>query len=131
MSIKANNFAIFDSFDVIYYFSKTDGRRYSGASVVVNCAEKDCLDQYRDLTMFFREYKGQELSSPLINYTEKKIFYPFQVFDLTIQVNLITSLKIQLINTTDPAHAILFIIKIRLREIKRVPDGNNITESEV
>ena len=60
-----------------------------------------------------------------------KNFHPIHVNGLTIQINLITSQKFQLSNTADPARAILFIILIRLREIKRVPDGDKFTEKEV
>ena len=58
------------------YFVQKDGQRSPGDSVGVNCAENDCLDQYRDLKTFFRECLGQELLSLFISYPDMNFFYP-------------------------------------------------------
>ena len=69
------------------------------------------LDQYRDLKLFYREYVGEPLLSPFINYPDMKNFYPIQIIDLRFQTDHITPKKIQLFEEyiNDPANARLFL----------------------
>ena len=127
---KTTNNAIFDNLDVTKYFVEIDGIRYPKDSVETNYDENNYLDQYRDIKLFYKEYVGEPLLSPFINYTDVKSTYPLQVIDLRFQVDHINPKKIQLFEAyrNDPANAKLFLVLIRHREIKMVSDGTKITE---
>ena len=79
---KANNISIFDHVEVKKYFVEVDGYRYPKESLITNFSGNDYLDQYRDLKSFYKEYVGEELMNPFINYTDMKTKFPIQVIDL-------------------------------------------------
>ena len=89
----------------------------------------------RDLKIFYKEYGGEELMNPLLNYPDMKNKCPIQVIDLRFQVDHITPKKIQLFEEfmTDPANVNgrLFVILIRHRQIEMISDTNKIVEVKV
>ena len=50
--------AILDNLDLRKYYVEIDGQRYPRDSVLINYEEKDYIQQYKDLKLFFREYIG-------------------------------------------------------------------------
>ena len=100
---------------------------------LTNYREKDYIDQYRDLKLFYKEYIGEELLSPFVSYTDMKNKYPIQVIDLRYQADHITPQKIQQFEEyrADPANARLYVIIIRRREIEFISDGNKLIEVKV
>ena len=60
-SNKVNNVAIFDNLDVRKYHVHTNGIRYPRDDVGIDYSSNDCLDQYRDLKLFYKEYVGKKL----------------------------------------------------------------------
>ena len=52
---KKINIAIFDNLDFRKYFVEIDGQRYPRDSVLTNYEEKDFIQQYKDLKIFYRE----------------------------------------------------------------------------
>ena len=91
---KANNVAVFDNLDVRKYFVDIDGVRYPRDGVSIGYTSNDSVDQYRDFKIFYKEYVGEELVSPLINYTDVKNKYLIQIIDLRFQVDHINPKKI-------------------------------------
>ena len=65
---KRNTNSRFDNNNARKYFIEIDGQRYPRDSVLTNFAEKNFIDQNRDLKMFYKEYVGEELLSPFISY---------------------------------------------------------------
>ena len=126
---KANNVAVFDNLDVRKYFVDFDGVRYRDV-VSVGYTSNDFLDQYRDFKVFYKEYVGEELLSPLINYTGMKNKYLIQVIDLRFQVDHNNPRTFQLHQEYRSAtnNARLFMILIRHSEINVISDGIKITE---
>ena len=49
---------------------------------MVNYAENNYLGQYKDLKLFYKEYLGDQLLSPIITYDKMKTYYPIQIIDL-------------------------------------------------
>ena len=85
---------------------------------------------YRDLQLFYKEYVGEELLTPFISYTDMKIKYPIQLIDLRFRFDHFNPMKIGIFEEYRGANknARFFMIIIRHREIKRMSDGNKITE---
>ena len=71
--------------------------------------------------------------TPFISYPDMKKKDPYQVIDLRFQVDHITLKKIHLFEEcrANPVNAILFIIKIRRREIEMISNGNKLIEVKV
>ena len=92
-SNKANNISIFDNLDVRKCFVEIDGVRYPKDSVDNNYEANDYLGQHRNNKLFYKEYVGERLLKPYINYTAVKNTYPIQVIDLRFQVDHINLKK--------------------------------------
>ena len=127
------NNAIFDHVDVRKYYSEIDGIRYPKNPVIVNFEENNYLEQYKDLKLFYKEYVGDPLLSPIITYDKMKDYYPIQIIDLRFQVDHISPKKIRLFEEYDPnpTNTNLYVILIKHREIKMISDGNKIISVEV
>ena len=82
---KANNMAIFDKLNVRKNSVETHGVRYPEDAVSIDYASNDSLDQYRDLTLFYKEYVVEE---------DMKNSYPIQVIDVRFQVDDVNLKKI-------------------------------------
>ena len=100
---------------------------------MVNFEENNYLEQYKDLKLFYKEYVGDQLLSPIITYDKMKNYYPIQIIDLRFQVDHISPKKIRLFEEYDPNPTItvLYVILIKHREIKMISDGNKIISVEV
>ena len=129
-SNKNNNIAIFDNLDLRKYYVEIDTQRYPRDSILNNYTEKDYLDQYRDLKLFFKKYIGEPILYPLMSYPDMKTKYPIKIIDLRHQTDHITPKKIQLLqehgNDSDTAR--FCIIIFRRREIELTSDGNKLIE---
>ena len=127
------NNAIFDYVNVRKYYSEIDGIRYPKNPVMVNYEENNYLEQYKDLKLFYKEYVGDQLLSPIIAYDKMKDFFPIQIIDLRFQVDHISPKKIRLFEEYDPnpTNTVLYVILIKHREIKMISDGNKIISVEV
>ena len=66
------NNSIFDDVEVRKYYSEVDGARYPKNPVMINFAENNYLEQYRDLKLFYKEYVGESMLSPIITYDKMK-----------------------------------------------------------
>ena len=73
-----------------------DGVRYPKNPIMVNYVEDNYLDQYRDLKMFYKDYVGETMLSPIITYDKMKSQYPIQINDLRFQVDHISPKTIRL-----------------------------------
>ena len=127
------NNAIFDHVDVRKYYSEIDGIRYPKNPIMVNYEENNYLEQYKDLKLFYKEYVGDHLLSPIITYDKMKDYFPIQIIDLRFQVDHISPKKIRLFEEYDPnpTNTVLYVILIKHREIKVISDGNKIISIEV
>ena len=65
-------------------------------SSLMNYEQNDYIEQYKDLTLFFKEYIGEQLLSPFISYPDMKTKYPIEIIDLRHQADHKTPKKIQL-----------------------------------
>ena len=130
---KNNNIAIFDNLNLQKYYVEIDSVRYPRDNVLINYAQNDYIEQYKDLKLFFKEYIGEELMSPFISYPDMKTKYPIQIIDLRHQPDHITPKKIQLFQeySADPENAKFYLIVIRRREIELISDGNKLIEVKV
>ena len=130
---KRFNNAIFDEVEVKKYYSEIDGVRYPKNPIMVNFAENNYLEQYRDLKLFYKEYVGEPMLSPIITYDRMKKYYPIQIIDLRFQVDHISPKKIRLFEEyeNNPVNTDLYVILIKHREIKMISDGNKIIGVEV
>ena len=109
---ETNNTAIFDNLVVRKYFVEIYKQRFPKDAVMTNYDVSDYFDRYRDLKIFCKKYRREELSNPFIPYPDMKSKY-FPKNDLRHQVDHITPK--------------LF----RLRQIEMKSDGNKITEIKV
>ena len=101
---------------------------------MVNFGENNYLEQYRDLKLFFKEYVGEPMFSPIISYDKMKKYFPIQIIDLRFQVNHTSPKKIRRLfeeHDNNPVNTNLYIILIKHREIKMISDGNKIIGVEV
>ena len=76
------NNSIFEDVEVRKYYSEIDGVRYPKNPVMVNFAENNYLEQYRDIKLFYKEYVGEPMLNPIISYDKMKKYYPIQIIDL-------------------------------------------------
>ena len=99
----------------------------------MNYEEKNYIEQYRDLKIFFKEYIGEPILSPFILYPDMKTKYPIEIIDLTHQPDHTTPKKFQLFHEhgANPENARFFLIIIRRREIELISDGNKLIEVKV
>ena len=126
------NNAIFDHVEVRKYYPEIDGIRYPKNPIMVNYEENNYLEQYRDLNLFYKEYVGEQLLSPIVTYDKTRDYYPIQIIDLRFQIYLISPKK-RLFEEYDnnSVNTILYIILIKHREIKMISDSNRIISVEV
>ena len=61
--------------------------------VMVNFEENNHLEQYKDLKLFYKEYVGEPMLSPIITYDKNEDYYPIQTIDLRFQVVYISPKK--------------------------------------
>ena len=80
--------AISDHFEVRKDFLEIDRLRYPKNPIMINY-----LDKYRGLKLFFREYFGEPMLTPIITYDKMKDFFPFQINGLRFQVDHISPKK--------------------------------------
>ena len=90
------NNAIFDHLEVRKYYSERDGIRYPKNPIMVIFQENNYLEQYKDLKLYYNEYVGDQLLSPVIAYDKMKNYYPIQIIDLRFQVDHISPKKVGL-----------------------------------
>ena len=130
---KNNNIAKFDNFNLQKYNVEIDSIRYPRDSVRVNHGQNDYIEKCKGLKLFFKEYKGEPLLSPILSYPDMKTKYPIEIIDLRHQTEHITPKKIQLFHeySADPESVKFYLILIRRREIKLISDGNIIIEVKV
>ena len=130
---KNDIFALFDNLNLRKHYVEIDSVRYPRDSDLVNYEQNDYIVQYRDLKLFFNEYIGEELMSPLISYPDMKTKYSIEIIDLRHQTDHITLEKIQLFHqyTVDPENAKFYLILIRRREIELISDGKKPIEVRV
>ena len=130
---KNNSIAIFDHLNLKKYHVEIDGIRYPRDSVLLNYEQKDYVEQYKDLLLFFKEYIGEELMTPFTSYTDMKTKYPIEVMDLRHQSDHITPKKTQLFMEydADPENARFYLILIRRREIELISDGKKLIEVKI
>ena len=81
---------------------------------MVNYEENNFLEQYKDLKLFYKEYVGEQLLSPIISYDKMKTYYPIQIIDLRFQGDHISPKKIRLFEENDdnPTNTFIYIILI-------------------
>ena len=91
---KTINISTFDNLNVRKYFVEVDSIRYPRDGVLINYPEKDYIDQYKDLKLFYKDYLGEILLNPFVSYPDMKTKYPIQVIDLRFQADHITPKKI-------------------------------------
>ena len=65
-------------------------------AVNLNNAANDYIDECRDLKLFYKDYVGEQLLNPFINYTNMNKVYPIQVIDLRFQVDHKNPQKVEL-----------------------------------
>ena len=131
--ISTKNVAIFDNLDLRKYYIEIDGQRYPRDSSLMNYAQNDYIEQYKDLKLFFKEYIGEQLMSPFTSYPDMKTKYPIELIDLRHQSDHITPKKIQLFVEygADPENPRFFLILIRRREIELISDGKILIEIKI
>ena len=98
----------------------------------MNYEQKEYIEQYKDLKLFFKEYIGEQLLSPFISYPDMKTKHPIEIIDLRHQADHITLKKIPLILEygIDHENSRVFLILIRRREIELISDGNRLIETK-
>ena len=95
---KAKNAAFFENLNVRNYLVDIDGVRNPRDGVNIDYASNDYLDQYRDPSLFYKEYNEEELLNPFISYTDMKNKYTIQVIDLKVQPDHINPKKFNCLN---------------------------------
>ena len=74
---------------------------------MVNYEENNYFKQNKDLKLFYKDYVGDQLLSPIISYDKMKTYYPIQIFDLRFQVDHISPKKINYLRNMIPIRLIL------------------------
>ena len=99
----------------------------------MNYEQNDCIEQYKELKLFFKKFVGEQLMSPFISYPNMKTKYPIEIIDLRHQADHLTPKKIQLFLEygADPENARFFLILIRRKEIELISDGNKLIEIKI
>ena len=92
--------------------------RYAKDTIETNYSENDCLDEFRDLELFYKEYSGESLLNPFISYLDMETFYPIRIVDLGLQLEYVTS-KNSLYGRkeTAPEYTNLYVILMKHKEI--------------
>ena len=54
---------------------------------MVNYAENNYLDQYKDIKLFYKEYIEESMLNPIITYDKMKNYYPIRIIDLRFQLD--------------------------------------------
>ena len=72
---KNNNIAIFDNLNLQKFYVEIDGVRYPRDSVLVIYEQRDYIEQYKNLKIFFKEFVRKELMTPFISYPDIKKKY--------------------------------------------------------
>ena len=91
--IKKINIAIFDNLDLRKYYVEIDGQRYPRNSLLMNYAENDYIEQYKNLKLFFKEYVGEPILNPFISYPDMKTKNSIGITVLRHQLDHITPRK--------------------------------------
>ena len=127
------NIAISDNLNLLKYYVEIDGQRYPKDSFLMNYVQNDCIEQYRDLKFFFKEYIGEPILNPSIRYPDNKTKYLIELIDLRHQIDHITPKKFQLFHEVgnDPEIAGYFLMLIKRREIELISDGINLIEVKI
>ena len=127
------NAALFDNMELRKYYVEIDGQRDPRDSILINYEEKDYIQQYKDLKLFWKKYIGEPIFNPHISSPDMKTKYLIEILDLRHQSDHKTPKNIQIFheNGTDPDNARLFLKLIRRREIELIKDGNKLTEVKV
>ena len=130
---KNNNIAISDNLNLRKYYVEIDSIRYPRDSVLVNYEQNDYIEKYEDFKIFFKDYIGEQLMSPVISYPDMTRKYPIEILDLRHQSDHMTPRKIQLFQeySADPENAEFYLTIIRRREIELISDGNKLIEVKV
>ena len=107
-----------------------DGVRYPRDGMSTEYGSNDCLDHYKDIKVFHKEYVGEELFNLFLCCSDMKIKYLFQVVDLRFQVDHNIPKENQLFEEDRCATFIarLFLILIRHREIEMISNGKKLLE---
>ena len=92
---KNNNIAIHGNLNLQKYYVEIDSVRYPRDSVFVHYEQKDYIEQYEALKVFFKQYIGEQLMSPFISYPVMKTKYPIEIIDLRHQPDHKTPKKIE------------------------------------
>ena len=71
--------SIIDYLDFRKYYIEIDGQTYPRDTSLMNYEQKDYIEQYKDLKLYFPEYIGEQLMSPFITYSDMKTKYPFEI----------------------------------------------------
>ena len=69
---------------------ETDGQRYARDSSLTNYVENDYIEQYKNSKLFFKNYMGEPLLSPLMLYPDMETKHPIVIIDLRHQPDYIT-----------------------------------------
>ena len=130
---KKDNIAIFHYVDLRKYHVEINSLRYPKDSLLIDYEQNEYIEQYNDIKLFCKEYKGELVLNPFISYPDMKTKNPIEIIDLRHQPDQITPKKIQLFQEpgTDPDNARLFLILIRRRENEMISDGKKLIEVEV
>ena len=75
---KKINFAIFDNLELQKNPLENDSLRYLRDNILKNYEEKDYIQQYKDLKLFFKDIIGEPLLNPFISYSDMKTKYPIE-----------------------------------------------------
>ena len=76
---KIDNIAIFDNLNLQKCYVEIDSVRYPRDSVLLNYKQNDCIEQYKDLKIYFMEYIGEQLMKTSISYPDMKTKYPIEI----------------------------------------------------
>ena len=127
---KNNNIAIFDDLNLQKYYVEIDSVRYPRDSILINYEQKDYIEQYKDIKLYFEEYIGEQLMNPFISYPDMKTKYPIEIIDLRHQTDHVSPKKTQLFpeNSADTENANFYLILIRRRGIELISDGKKLNE---
>ena len=71
-AISTKDVAIFDNLDLRKYYIEIDGQRYPRDSSRMNYEQNDYIEQYKDIKLFFKEFIGEQLMSPIVSYPDMK-----------------------------------------------------------
>ena len=127
---KKINIAIFDNLDRRKYHVEIDSLRHPRDILLIIFEQKDYIEQYKDLKLFFEEYIGELILNPFITYPDMETNYPFGKIDLGHQLDHLKPNRIQLFQVygADPHNARLFLILFRRKETELISDGNKLIE---